>query len=81
MLHRYHVRIKGIEDNLLPEPEVTRGKYEKRDVVWVKNPRGKCMTKYRTGHITEVVSSQSVKIDGVLHHIKVLRPVIQMPFS
>ena len=39
-LHRYHVRIKGVEDNLLTEPEVTRGKYEKGDVVWVKNPAG-----------------------------------------
>ena len=39
-LHRYHVRIEGVEDNPLPEPEVTRGKYEKGDVVWVKNPRG-----------------------------------------
>ena len=29
MLHRYHVRIKGVEDNPLPEPEVTIGNYEK----------------------------------------------------
>ena len=45
MLHGYHVRIKGVEDNLLPKPEVTRGKYEKRDVVWVKNPCGECTIK------------------------------------
>ena len=65
VLHRYHVRIKGVEDNLLPEPEVTRGKYEKGDVVWVKNPCGKRMTKYSTGRVTEVIIPQSVKIDGV----------------
>ena len=41
-LHRYHVWIKGIKDNPSPEPEVIRGKYEKGDVVWVKNPRSKC---------------------------------------
>ena len=80
-LHRYHVQIKGIEDNLLPEPEVTRGKYEKGDMVWVKNPCGKCTTKYSTGRITEVISPQSVKIDGVPRHVKELRPVIQAQFS
>ena len=32
-LHRHHVRIKGVEDNPLPGPEVTRGKYEKGDMV------------------------------------------------
>ena len=80
MLHRYHVRIKGVEDNLLPEHEVTRGKYEKRDVVWVKNPCGECMTKYRTGRITEGISPQSVKTDGMPRHVKDLRPVIQTQF-
>ena len=81
MLHRYHVRIKGVEDNPLPEPEVTRGKYEKGDLVWVKNPRSKCTTKYSTGRVTEVISLQSVKIDGMPHHVKDLRPVMQMQLS
>ena len=80
-LHRYHVQIKGIKGNPLPEPEVTRGKYEKGDVFWVKNPCGKCTTKYSTGRITEVISPQSVKIDGVPCHIKDLQPVIQAQFS
>ena len=60
---------KGVEDNLLSEPE-TRGKYEKGDVVWVKNPCGKCTTKYSTGRVTEVISLQSVKIDGVPRYVK-----------
>ena len=68
-LHRYHVRIKGVEDNPLPELEVTRGKYEKGDVVWVKNPCSKCTTKYSTGRVTEVISPQSVKIDGVPRYV------------
>ena len=75
-LHRYHIRIKGVEDNPLPEPEVTKGMYEKGDVVWVKNPRGKYTTKYSTGRVTEMISLQSVKIDGVPRHVKDLRPVI-----
>ena len=81
MLHGYHIRIKCVEDNLLPKPKVIRGKYEKGDVVWVKNPRGKCTKKYSTGHITEVISPQSVKIDGVPCQVKDLRPVIQMQSS
>ena len=55
--------------------------YEKGDVVWVKNPRGKCTTKYSTGHVTEVISPQSVKIDGVPRHVKDLQPVIQTQLS
>ena len=55
--------------------------YEKGDVVWVKNPCGKCTTKYSTGPVTEVISSQSVKIDGVPCHVKDLRPVIQKQLS
>ena len=60
---------------------MTRGKYEKGDVVWVKNPRGKCTTKYSTGRITKVISPQSVKIGGVPHPVKDLRTVIQMQLS
>ena len=80
-LYRYHVRIKGVEDNPFPGPEVTRGKYEKGEVVWVKNPRGKCTIKYSTGRVTEVISPHSVKIDRVPHHVKDLRPVIQTQLS
>ena len=79
--HRYHVRIKGVEDNPFPEPEVTRGKYEKGDVVWVKNPRGKCTIKYSTGRVTEVISLQSVKIEGIPRHVKDLRSVIRTQLS
>ena len=80
-LHRYHVRIKGVEDNPLPEPEMTRRKYEKGGVVWVKNPRGKYTTKYSTSRVTEVISPQSVKIDGVPHHVKDIQPVIRTQLS
>ena len=55
--------------------------YEKGDVVWVKNPHGKCTTEYGTGRITEVISPQSVKIDGVPRHVKDLGPVIQTQLS
>ena len=80
-MHRYHIRIKSVDDNPLPEPEVTKGTYEKGDVVWLKNPRGTCTTKYSTGRVSEVISPQSVKIDGVPRHVKDLRPVIQTQLS
>ena len=73
-----HVQIKDVEDNPLPKPEVTRGKYEKGDMVWIKNPRGKCTIKYSTGRVIEVISPQSVKIDEVPHHVNDLWPVIWM---
>ena len=60
---------------------MTRGKYEKGDVVWVKNPRSKCTTKYSTGRVTEEISPQSVKIDEVPRQVKDLRPVIQTQLS
>ena len=60
---------------------MTRGKYEKGDMVWVKNARGKYTTKYSTSSVTEVIGLQSVKIDEVPRHVKDLRPVIQMQLS
>ena len=50
-------------------------------MVWVKNPCSKCTTKYSTGRITEVICPQSVKIDGVPHHVKDLRLVMQTQLS
>ena len=68
-LHRYHVRVRGIETNLLPEWEVTGERIKEEDVVWVKKLCSKCTTQYGTGHITEVISPQSVRV-GVPCHIK-----------
>ena len=52
-LHRYHVRLGCIETNPLLEREVTGERIKEGDVVWVKKPCSKCMTRYGTGHITE----------------------------
>ena len=72
-LHRYHVRVKGIETNPLPKREVSGERIKDGDVSWVKKPCSKCTTQYGTGHVTEMISPQSVRIDGVPHHIKDLR--------
>ena len=82
-LHRYHVRVKGIETNPLPEREVSGERIKEGDVVSVKKPCSKCTTWYGIGHVTEVISPQSVQIDGVPRHIKDLRPAtwLQPPVS
>ena len=78
-LHRYHVRVKGIETNPLLEREVSGERIKEGDVVWVKKKTcSKCTTRYGTGHVTEVISPQSVRIDGVPHHIKDLQPAMRL---
>ena len=59
-LHRYHVRVKGIETNPLPEREVSGERIKEGDVVWVKKPCSKCTTRYGTGHVTELISGLMV---------------------
>ena len=43
-----------------------------------KKPCSKCTTRYGTGHVTEVISPQSVRVDGVPCHIKDLRPATRL---
>lgn len=76
-LHTYRVRVRGLESSSLPEPEPPQKNIKEGDVVWVKNPRGQCTTRYGTGHVTEVISPQAVRVDGVPRHIKDLRSVFQ----
>lgn len=61
-LHKYHVRVKGIEAKL----EVTREKFKKGDVVWDKNLRDRC-TRYGIK-----------RVDHVPCHIKDLWPATQL---
>ena len=58
-IHRYRVRIKGI-DARLPDRQGTRGPYELGDTVWVKPPNSRCTTRFRRGQITGIVSEQAV---------------------
>ena len=59
---------------LPPEPHITGGGYKKRYIVWIKTPHGRCATKFRTVHVTEVISQQSVPANGTPHHVKDLCP-------
>ena len=52
-----------------PDTQITRGRYEKGNVVWLKTPCSRCMTKFGTGRVTEVISQQSVQVNKT-HHVK-----------
>ena len=77
-LHRYHVRVKGVETNPRAKQKVTGERLKKGDIVWINNRRGKCTTKYGVGRVTEVISKQAVWVDGVPRHIKDIRSTIHL---
>ena len=72
-LHRYHVRVKGIETNPLSKREVSEERIKEGDVVWVKKKNRAVSARHDMEPVTEVISPQSVRIDGVPRHIKDLR--------
>ena len=57
-----------------PEPQITGGRYEKGDIVWVKTSHGRCMIKFGTGRVTGVMSQQSVQVIGASCDVKNLCP-------
>ena len=75
MVHTYHLWLQGI-DIVMASCNV-QGKHKIDDVVWIKTPHSKCMDKLKMGHVTEIISPQSVQVDGMLCHIKDLRPVVE----
>ena len=68
-IHRYRVRIKGI-DACLPDWQGTRGPYELGDTVWVKPPNSRCTTSFQRGRIIGIVSEQAVLVDGTPRHVR-----------
>ena len=48
--------------------------YQIRDHAWVKVPYSWCTTKFNRGWVTGMISPQSLLVDGILHHIKDIRP-------
>ena len=74
MVHAYHLLLQGIDITIAPCN--MQGKYRIGNVVWVKVPHSKCMEKLKMGHVTEIISSQLVQVDGMPHHLKDLWPVV-----
>ena len=80
-IHRYRVRIKGI-DARLSDRRGTRGLYELGDTVWVKPPNSRCTTSFRRGRITGIVSEQAVLVDGTPRHVRDVQPALNTnPFA
>ena len=56
----------------LPTPRPP-GVFHIGDPVWVPKRRDRCISKSAEGPVTEVVSSQTVEVDGVPRHVRNLR--------
>ena len=77
MIYRYLTRVKGIDEVPSTTRKQSQTRYKVGDKVWVKDPRARCTTKYKTGSVTEVTSPQSIVVDGMPRHVKDLRPVVR----
>ena len=73
-LYQYEVRVKGV-DKISPLPaEFELEIYKKGDVVLIADWPNKCTSEWKTGIVTELVSPQTVCVDGVPRHVRDLRP-------
>ena len=67
MLHTYiwrhpAIRPEFVNDNA--RPQVQEG-----DTVWVKPPGARCTSRWQTGRVTGVTSTNNVDVDGVPRHV------------
>ena len=72
-IYRYEVRVKEV-DTPITSSGLGRSYYQVGNRVWFKTAQNRCTTKFGKGRVTEVISPQSVLVDGVLRYIKDLRP-------
>ena len=72
-IYNYHIRVKGI-DTVPLLGHVDSGPFNVGDAVWVKSPHGRCSTQFKKGMMTVIFSAHSVLINGILWHIRDLRP-------
>ena len=59
---------------MLTSPASAQNRYCLGDPVWVKPPRYRCMSKFQEGTVTELISPQTVIVDGIPRHVKDMRP-------
>ena len=70
-LHRYHIRVEGIDAKPPTELHNTQA-YQARDLVWVKTLHRRCTTKIKKSHVTQVICSWSLQVDVIPHYVKEL---------
>ena len=74
VLYRYTVRVRGVDGYADKTPrKEDEEPYRVGDVVWVKQPEGRCDTPYEQGRVTRVVSPHAMEVNGVPRHIRDLR--------
>ena len=66
------VRVRNI-DPVPSSPASAQNRYRLGDPVWVKPPCYRCTSKFQEGTVTEVISPQTVIVDGVPRHVKDVR--------
>ena len=81
LIHRYRVRLKGIDAPPLDKPEQQQIRYDVGDRVWMKTPNRRCTSPYARGRVTGGISSQNVLVNGMPRHVRDLRPVIGLDTS
>ena len=70
VIHRYRVQIKGIDDMCTSSQREVCGLYSIGDPVWVKPPNSQCTSKLKKELVTDVISEQSVSVNGTPCHVK-----------
>ena len=81
LIHRYRIRLKGTDVPPLDKPKQQQIRYDVGDWAWMKTPNGRCTSPYARGHVTGVISSQNVLVNGMPRHVRDLRPVIGLDTS
>ena len=76
MVYQYRIRLKWINGTLALTHNQQQAIFKPGDRVWVKTPHGRYTTKYKEGRVTGITSAQNITVDGMLHHVKYLRPIV-----
>lgn len=71
----YNWRIPGEKKTIQKYHDNQRSKYTVGMKVFVKPMGARCTTQWKVGHITQVMSSTNVKVDGVSRHVRDVRQI------
>ncbi|XP_043214663.1 uncharacterized protein LOC122378020 [Amphibalanus amphitrite] len=76
MVYSYEVRVRGIGGDDEQSPgQVISCRFSIGDRVWIKDPSRRCDVPSAKGTVTQVLSAQSVEVDGIPRHVRDLRHV------
>uniref|UniRef100_A0A5S6QCI9 Integrase catalytic domain-containing protein n=1 Tax=Trichuris muris TaxID=70415 RepID=A0A5S6QCI9_TRIMR len=71
-IYRYPVRVCGI-DPVTHDVQDVSNSFVEGDLVWVRQPGGRCDSQFAKGTITKILSDQTVEVDGMARHVKDIR--------